>query len=242
MRWLDALVEFAHDQLGDRELEALWMRGVSDEQIEQFQLGWLDRQLPDADGGDSFRQKYKETPWWLRDVFVLPLTNTLGQVKGVQLRRVDPEQKGYSDFSPHEDEPVLFGLAQAMPHVWKSGALWVVEGAFDLFPLQRVCPNVTATLTNRLTDQVARTLRRLVDDLWLAYDMDSKGREAVSRVFKQHGRDFKLHDVRFPRVRTLDGKGQVKDPSELWEVWGDAQLRPFLKRKLGPYDTEDRDG
>ena len=235
------LVEHAHDQLGDREREALWMRGVSDEQIDLYQLGYLDRELPDAEGGEAFLEKYRGTHW-LRDVFLLPLTNTLGQVKGLQLRHVEQGQKGYSDYSPHEDEPVLFGLAQAMPHVWKSGALWTVEGAFDLFPIQRVCPNVTATLTNRLTDQVARTLRRLVDDLWLAYDMDSKGREAVSRVFKQHGRDFKLHDVRFPRVMTLDGKGRVKDPAELWEVWGDAQLGPFLKRQLGPYDMEDRNG
>jgi DNA primase len=242
MRWLEMLVQFAHEQLGDREQEALWMRGVSEEQIELYQLGWLDRRLPDAEGSEAFREKYKKTPWWLRDVFVLPLTNTLGQIKGVQFRRVDPDQKGYSDFSPYEDEPVLFGLAQAMPHVWRTHALWVVEGAFDLFPIQRVCPNVTATLTNRITEQTARTFRRFVDDLWVAYDMDSKGREATTRVFKQYGRDFRLHDVRFPRPTTLDGKRRVKDPAELWEVWGDERFRPYLQRRLGPYDTEERDG
>ena len=231
--WLDTFVEFAHGQLGDREREALWMRGVSDEQIKVFQLGYLDRKLPDVEGGDAFRAKYRETPWWLRDAFVLPLTNTLGQVKGIQLRHVEQSQKGYSDFAFHEDEPVLFGLAQAMPYVWETNSIWVVEGAFDVFPIQRVYPNVMATLTNRITDHVARMLRRLVDELWLAYDMDSKGREAVFRVYQQHGRDFKIHDVRFPRPSTLDGRGRVKDPAELWEVWGDDRLRPFLQRQLG---------
>ena len=231
--WLEALVEWAHTQLGDREREALWSRGVSDEQIELFRLGYLDGELPELEKADAFIEKYRKTNW-LRDVFVLPLTNTLGQVKGLQLRHVDRAQKGYSDFVPFEDEPVSFGLAQAMPHVWETASIWLVEGAFDLFPIQRTCPNVVPTLTNRLTEQFARTLRRLVDDIWLAWDMDAKGREAVWKAIREHGQDFQIHDVRFPRPLLLDGKRLAKDPSELWEVWGDARLGPFLQRQLDP--------
>lgn len=232
--WLETLVAWAHTQLGDREREALWMRGVSDEQIELFRLGYLDGELPELDQGDVFIEKYHRSHW-LRDVFVLPLTNTLGQVKGVQLRHVDRAKKGYSDFSPFEDEPVLFGLAQAMPHVWESQSIWLVEGAFDLFPIQRFCPNVVPTLTNRLTEPVARLLRRLVDEIWLAWDMDSEGRKATWRAVKEYDQDFQIHDVKLPRPLLLDGKRRAKDPSELWEVWGDARLGPYLQRQLDPY-------
>jgi DNA primase len=231
MRWLEVLTQYAQSRLGDREREALYTRGVNDEQINLFRLGYLDQDLPQLDDGGLFTEKYRGTHW-LHDSFVLPLTNTLGQVKGLQLRHVDVSQKGYSHFSPYEDEPVLFGLAQAVPHAWESRAIYLVEGGFDLFPIQRVCPNIIATLTNRLTDQVARTLRRFVDELWLAYDMDPKGREAVARVYKQHGQNFeKIHDIRFPRLPTLDGKARVKDPAELWEVWGDTRFREFLQRQ-----------
>lgn len=229
------LVEHAQAQLGERELEVLYTRGVSDEQIELYHLGYLDRTLPELEDGEGFLKKYEGTHW-LRDVFVLPLTNTLGQIKGLQLRHVETSQKGYSDYTPYEDEPILFGLAQAMPHVWESGALWMVEGGFDLFPIQRTCPNIIATLTNRLTEAVARTLRRVTDELWVAYDMDSEGRKAAARVRRQRGQDFqRMHDVKFPRVRTLDGKGRVKDPAELWEVWGDERLGPYLQRQMGSY-------
>jgi len=232
--WLETLVDWAQSQLGDREREALWSRGVSDEQIELFRLGYLDGELPELPKGDEFIEKYQRTHW-LHDVFVLPLTNTLGQVKGLQLRHVDRERKGYSDFTPYEDEPILFGLAQAMPQVWETQSVWLVEGAFDLFPLQRVCPNVVPTLTNRLTEQFATLLRRLVTDIWLAWDMDPKGREAVWRAIREYRQDFEIHDVKFPRPLKLDGKGRVKDPSELWEVWGDARLGPYLQRQLDPY-------
>ena len=232
--WLETLVAWAHTQLGDREREALWSRGVSDEQIELFQLGYLDGELPELEQVHTFVKKYLKTRW-LHDVFVLPLTNTLGQVKGLQLRHVDQAQKGYSDFLPFDDEPILFGLAQAMPHVWETQSIWLVEGAFDLFPIQRFCPNVVPTLTNRLTEQFAVLLRRLVDDIWLAWDMDVKGREATWRAVREYCDDFQIHSVRFPRPLKLDGSGLVKDPSELWEVWGDTRLGPFLQKQLDPY-------
>jgi DNA primase len=162
-------------------------------------------------------------------MFVLPLTNTLGQVKGLQFRHVDPGEKGYSDYIPVEDEPITFGLSQAMPHVWRTQAIWLVEGVFDLFPIQRVHPNVVPTLTNRVSDPMGRLLKRLVTDLWLAFDMDEKGREAVRKTSWNHRRDFTIHDVRFPRPLGLDGKTRVKDPSELWETWGDARFEKFLR-------------
>lgn len=234
MTWLETLVDWAHTQLEGRAREALWSRGASDEQIELFRLGYLDGELPDLPKGDAFIEKYLHTHW-LHDVFLLPLTNTVGQVKGFQLRHVDPARKGYSDFTPYEDEPVLFGLAQAMPHVWESQSIWLVEGVFDLFPIQRFCPNVVPTLTNSLSRQFATLLQRLVNDIWLAWDMDAKGQEAAWRAIKEYRQDFQIHNVKFPRALLLDGKRRAKDPSELWEVWGDARLGPFLQRQLDPF-------
>jgi len=228
MNWLWDFVETAHDRLGDREREALWTRGTSNDQIDLYRLGYVNQRLPDL----SYPPEFLEWCWKgkrLRDMFVLPLTNTLGQVKGLQFRHVDPKEKGYSDYTPVEDEPITFGLAQAMPHVWRTQAIWLVEGVFDVFPIQRVHPNVIPTLTNRVSDPMGRLLKRLVTDLWLAFDMDEKGREAVRKTSWNYREDFTIHDVRFPRPFALDGKTRVKDPSELWETWGDDRFGKFLQ-------------
>jgi len=65
--------------------------------------------------------------------------------------------------------------------------------------------------------------------IWLAFDMDEKGREAVEQTFRVYQGSFKVHDVKFPRPRTLDGKRRVKDPSELWETWGDKRFGAYLR-------------
>lgn len=239
MEWLEHLVRFGQEQLSDEDREALWARGVSDDQIALYRLGALHKSLPDT----SLPKDFREWCWNGRrfdDVFLLPLTNALGQVKGIQTRHIDRERSGYSDFIPGEDEPVLFGLSQAMPSVWDTGSIWLVEGGFDLFPIQRVFPNVVATLTARVTTQFARLLRRLVSEIWLGYDMDAPGRAACARVQKAHGQDFRVNAVTFPQPMRLDGKGKAKDPNELWETWGDKRLGVFLRQLADPLFQEIR--
>jgi len=234
MTWADTLVGFAHDCLGEREREALWTRGVSDEQIDLFQIGHLNKKLPDMGAPNEFL----EWCWQGRkfdDVFVLPLTNTLGHAKGLQFRHVDRGRPGYSDYMLAEDEAVMFGLAQAMPHVWESRAIWLVEGGFDLPPIHRWFPNVVATMTARVTAPLVQILRRLVDEVWMAYDNDKAGRRASEKFEKWHSREFRINILRYPRVGKLGGGGLVKDPNELWEAWGAERFGVFLRRRQNPY-------
>lgn len=238
MPWLDTLVEFAQSNLGNREREALWTRGVSDEQIDQYAIGYLNVELPQSDVTKDFLE------WcWkgrrLDDVFVFPLTNTLGQVKGFQFRHVERERTGYMDYIPYEDELALFGLSQAMPHVWGSQSVFTVEGVYDLFPVQRVRPDVIATLTARISQQLVRVLRRLVDDVWLGYDMDDTGRKGCADFVKYQGQKFRTNVVAWPRVPKLDGKGLAKDPNEVWETWGDRRFGVFIKQLRDPHYTEE---
>lgn len=234
--WAETLVEFAHASLGEGLRETLWARGVSDEQIDLFQLGYLNRRLPENFGAPD---EFMEWCWHgrkLDGVIVIPMTNTLGHIKGLQFRHI--ERGRYSDFMLAEDEAVMFGLAQAMPHVWKHRSIWLVEGAFDLPPIHRWFPNVVATMTARVTAPLVQILRRLVDEVWVAYDNDEaglKGRELFERF---HGREFRVHFLRYPRVKKIGGGRFVKDPNELWEAWGDARFGVFLKRLQNPYCEE----
>ena len=226
MNWAEDLCAFAVAQLGVEQREALGARGVSDEQIDLYRIGYIDRILPVglpegfvtwARGGDK-----------LDDVFVLPLTNSLGEVRGFQFRHVDRDRTGYQDYFLDRNEAVLFGLGQAVPHMWRTRSVYLVEGAFDLFPVQRAYPGVFATLTSQVNPQTARLLKRLVQKVWMGYDMDGPGRLGCQEFEKKYGDEFQVYIVAYPRVKTVDGK-LIKDPADLWEVWGDSQLKPFIQ-------------
>lgn len=230
MSWPEVLVEYAIQQMTTNEREALWSRGASDEQIDLYRIGYLNKALPE--GLPEPFVKWAMSGDKLEDTFLLPLTTTLGEVRGFQLRHVDRRRVGYSDFFIDRREACLFGLSQAVAAMWESGSVYLVEGAFDLFPVQRAVPGVVATLTARTSQQTARVLRRIVSRVWMGYDMDESGRKGCEDFAKEHGRDFQVYTVAYPRV---NGK-VVKDPGDLWEAWGDAQLVPFIKSVLTQED------
>jgi len=227
--WLDDLISAANEGLtGDRELEALWSRGCSDEQISGYQVGYLTGLPQGIPYPDEFLA-WARSDNKLDDVFTFPLTNCLGQVKGVQFRHVDRKAKGYTDYLTAKDEPVFFGFAQAMPAMWATQKICLVEGAFDLFPIQRVFPFTVPTMTSNVSSTFFRFLKRNVREVWFGYDMDSAGRKGAFDFAKKHGRDFsKVKIPQFPQVKFLDGR-RAKDPSDLWEVMGDERVGVYLR-------------
>lgn len=231
MTWLDDLVSHAHEQLDERCREELLGRGVSPEQMELFRIGYLPGRLPEHVQDKDFHKWCREAPRRIDDVFVLPLTNTLGDVRGIQVRAVVKARKGYQEFSLITAEPVLFGLGQAAEAMWRTGEALFVEGAFDLLPLQRFVPQIVATLTARVPDNLVPTLRRVVRRVWLGYDMDATGSRGVRRFERQYGPEFELRRLDFPGVRMSDGT-PAKDPGDVWEAWGDARLGQYLKEHM----------
>jgi hypothetical protein len=96
--WLESLVTHAATRLDERVREAFSSRGVTDEQISVYQMGYLDRELPTLDYPQEFLD-WSHHGEKLDDVLVLPLTNTLGVIRGVQFRHVDRDRTGYMEAS-----------------------------------------------------------------------------------------------------------------------------------------------
>ena len=176
--------------------------------------------------------------WWAThstqfgNALVFPLTSTLGVVHGLQFRDLQPKVRGYLDYFEVKEEPAFFGLAQAMPSVWETERVWLVEGVFDLCPLQRHVPNVISTMHAGVSKQLARVLRRIARTLLIAYDMDSTGLSVSYDLARDLKDLFEVVIVKFPRVRLATG-GIAKDPNELWSAWGDSGLGAFLHRGAG---------
>lgn len=230
MDWLEALVQGAQAQLGSRELEELWSRGVSDLQIEQYRFGYLDQYLPEANYPNEFIE------WWgsqdRSDVYVFPLTTTQGQVRGIQIRHVERSDKGYTDYIADREEPVLFGLGQAMPSIWSSETICLVEGVFDLCPVQRHIPYTVATLTAGVPGNLWRVLRRLVKRILLVYDDDATGLDKSFQIAREYGKSFKVDILKYPPRKMFKRPSQKLDPSEIWEAWGDSRFGVFLRNRF----------
>lgn len=227
MSWLEDLVQAGQNQLTEEVREALWTRGVDDGQIDLYQIGYLPEGPVVEEGSPLFTwaNRHRER---LRNSLVLPLTNSLGQVKGVQFRSADRAVKGYLDYFAEEFEPVLFGLGQAMPKAWETSSMHLVEGAFDLFPIQRQCPNVVSCMTAKLNAATARLLRRFVKTLYPSFDLDAAGRRGLLALQTEYGELFTIKPPPYPKVVKVDGQ-VVKDPGDLWEAWGDERIREFLR-------------
>lgn len=230
MAWFDDFTQFACEQVHEGIIEALNLRGVSDDQIRDFRIGYLKRTLPPLDYPQDFL-KWSHQGQKLDDVFCFPLTNVLGEIRGFQFRFIERERAGYMDYIVGSGEPILFGLGQAMPHVWADESVLFVEGVFDLFPLQRHCPAIVATLTARVIEPMLWTLRRNCTQVALGYDMDATGRRAVERFIHEHKHEFKIVDVKYPKHPMPNGK-MSKDPGDLWELWGDQRLGDFIRKQL----------
>jgi len=229
MTWMDDLVAYAASKVDERVRDALLGRGVSDSQAAAYGIGHLCDELPD-DVPDEFRAWAKGK---IGDVLLFPLTNSLGDIRGFQVRSVERGKSGYSDYMPDKREPCLFGLCQATKAMWETRSVFLVEGAFDLFPIQRAFPAVVATLTARAEPAFARLLKRLVDRVWVGYDMDAAGRRGCSGFARDHGRDLEVYIVSYPEPN------KVKDPGDLWEAWGDSRLIPYVRALTKPKDPFD---
>lgn len=228
MTWLDDFVEYAQSNVDDRVREAYWSRGADDGQIQLYRLGYIDGALPDVGLPEDF-VRWSFNGEKLVDSYVLPLTNALNEVRGVQFRSVERSKSGYTDYFLDETEPTLFGLGPAVQAMWKSEQAVLVEGGFDVFPVQRVfLPETVATLTAKVNAPFVRLLRRLVKRVYVSYDRDNTGRRGTSSFIRWYGKEFDVIDVEYPEIKTVEGK-VAKDPSEIWEAWGDEQLGEHLR-------------
>lgn len=235
MTWVDDFVASCHQALDtsvgeDTVRERYWSRGVDDDQIALFLLGYTDGNLP-LDLPEAFL-KWSFGGDRIKNSFVFPLTNALGEVKGLQFRSVEREKSGYMDYFLDETEPVFFGLGQASREIMRTSRVILVEGTFDLFPVQRAFKEVVATLTAKVSPGLIRLLKRLADRVYFSYDRDIAGKRGTKAFMESQASFFtEIVDIEYPVIKMIDGK-VAKDPNEMWEAWGDERFTAFLRCTL----------
>ncbi|WPZ35717.1 DNA primase [Thalassobaculum sp. OXR-137] len=249
-RWYERQL---HTSAGEAGLRYLKERGLSDDTIKTFRLGWapddrkaLQRAMK-AEGVETdvlveagLVKRYEEgersgeTVDYMRGRVLFPITDRRGKVIAFGGRVLGDGQPKYLN-SP--DTPlfhkgrILYGLAQAREPAHKSGELMVAEGYMDVIALAQAGFPAVAPLGTALTEDQIVELWRITPEPILCFDGDTAGQRAARRACDRALPLLKPgHSLRF--VTLPEGQ----DPDDLIQRDGKKALRAILNTAIGLAD------
>jgi len=195
--------------------EYLNKRRISDDIIEQFQLGYsqdkwdtivhflkkekLTQQTALKSGLVLERKKKDGYYDRFRNRLMFPIFDINMQVAGFGGRVMDDSMPKYlnSPETPvYSKSRILYGLHAAKQHCRQEGFVYIVEGYFDFLTLfQHGIKNTVASLGTALTPDHVRILKGYAARMILVFDSDQAGINAAERsikVFMKEGVDIKV--------------------------------------------------
>ncbi|OGP88657.1 MAG: DNA primase [Deltaproteobacteria bacterium RBG_19FT_COMBO_43_11] len=224
---------------GKEAREYLKKRGIAEETIKQFRLGYAPdnwRSLADYIEGSGQPLKLTEQAGLViagkdggfydrfRGRLIFPIENIFGEVVAFGGRILD---KGEPKYLNSPESPVyikgknLYGLNKTKEEIRKKGFAIIVEGYFDLISLWNtgIC-NVVATLGTALTREHLGLLRRYTVDVVALFDSDVAGRKALDR-------SLELFLGMNMRARALILPGDF-DPDDYLKKFGKDKLEELI--------------
>lgn len=243
---LDLAARFYHHQLyeeaGKAGLEYLLRRGLTEETIRRFRLGWapgrgaLYRSLRNRFPPEMLQKAglilTRRDGSGYTDAFfdrvMFPIADLSGRVVGFGGRILEGQAAKYKNTAEtplFSKRHVLFGLDQAKEAMRARNQAILVEGYMDvIMPHQYGIQNVVAPLGTALTDEQCRVIRQQAAQAIVAFDMDTAGQMATLRGLE------KLYetgcDVRVLQIP--DGK----DPDEFIRTHGVAAFEKALTEAI----------
>ena len=255
---------FFHAQLWKKEnalvLSYLYNRGLDDGVIRTFglgstpqrsdgatiamrELGFTDDELVRA--GISVRREGRVYDMF-RQRAVFPIIDAQGRVLGFGGRALGDAKPKYLNTG---DTPVFnkrqgVFAANLLKKQRNLRRVILVEGYMDVIALtQAGVPGVCATLGTALTLEQARLLKRYAPEIWVSYDGDAAGQNAILRALD-------IFDEEGIRARVLDFPGGM-DPDEYIRTYGPQamdELKPMdattyrMKQEAAKHDLSGQEG
>ncbi len=186
--------------LGKDARECLTNRGIAEETIKQFRLGYAPdswRSLANYLEGSGLSLKLAERAGLViagkdegfydrfRGRLIFPIENIFGETVGFGGRVLEKGEPKYlnSPESPvYSKGKILYGLNRTKEEIRKQGFALIVEGYFDLISLWNAgIGNVVATLGTALTREHIELLRRYTPEVVALFDPDEAGIKALNR-------------------------------------------------------------
>ncbi len=247
----------------DQALDYLRKRGLSDESIRKFRLGfapsgWRNlydflvksgfdgRELSQAgialkkEQGDGYYDRF-------RDRIMFPITDTFGRVIGYSARvapGADESQAKYINTSEtpiYKKSQVLYGLSYARQAIKQAGYTVLVEGNMDVIACHQAgIENTIAVSGTALTEEQLAMLRRYGKEMRFFFDMDEAGQKAARRSTELAlSQDIEVSIVSIPEGKDAADLAQ-EHPEAVREAIADPSpaLKYFLTQILARFDIE----
>ena len=180
-------------------LQALRERGIDDDSIARFGIGFAPDCWTTLTGDDAFKEgslikaglaKPRTNRKGSYDVFrgrlMFPVHNRHGYLVGFSGRLIEgagPKYLNTEETPIYQKGSVLFGLNQAGNAIRKHGRVIVVEGFFDVVtPAQHGFEHILSTCGTALTEAQIGLLLSLANSIVFCFDGDSAGMKATWRA------------------------------------------------------------
>ena len=225
--------------------EYLVKRGVTEELVEEFKLGWA----PDDRGwmlkflrakgySDSFllesglfSKRGLSMPLFSGRI-MFPVMNNNGEViafSGRTLKDFGPKYINSPETILFLKKNNLYGLSSAIKTIRETGFFILCEGQMDVIAYHQAgMKNAVAPLGTAFTPGQARVLKRYADKAVISFDGDEAGRKAVLKavmIFEEHQISSKV--IIMP---------EKEDPSDILINKGEKALQKLLKSNINSFD------
>lgn len=248
--------KFYADQLRTPEgssvgLAYLHRRGLEDETITRFGLGWAPSgrtALTDAAIAAGYKMEYilaaglavQREDGSIADKFrervMFPIHSVSGRVLGFSGRTLHADNPAKYVNSPETEIYVkrrnLLGICFAKAGIARSGKCILVEGNVDMVTMHQLgITNVVASCGTSLTVEQVRLIRKFTEDVTIMYDGDSAGIHAALRgidIFLAEGLNVKV--VLLPDGEDPDSYARKHTLDEVLDFIAGAE-RDFIEFK-----------
>jgi DNA primase len=227
--FLDTIMDISRRFIDDPKAQNyLRARGCSLKQAALLGVGYLPDTHKALCPTGNTEDEEKFTRWSyngkrLRGKLLFPITNAMGILYGIQIRSPAHDVKDYNKFyiSRSKVDASFFGTGPALRSIWETREIYLCEGIFDLFPLQRIFSNVLCTGTANISRTQMQFLLRFADHLVFAFDKDWDS--DYERFVYKHRKDFS--SIRKLPIPT-------KDVSDYWALVGTEDFETHMTRSL----------
>lgn len=172
---------------------------------------------------------------YFRNRIMFPIYNNDMKIVGFGGRIISSEDKGAKYLNSPDSKifkkgQELFGLYNRGENIRKKGFAILMEGYLDVLTSQKNgFSSSIASLGTAFTKEQAQLLKRYTENVIIAYDSDSAGKEATVKatiILKKYGFN----------IRALDLQGDSKDPDEYLKKYGRKGFLEILKKSKDIFD------
>lgn len=231
---------------GIEALQYLHSRGISDETIKRFRLGYAPDDFSETHqyllkSGYSHAQILQSGLALAKDTsmnriydrfrgrVIFPVRDSLGRVVGFGGRALKPDQEPKYLNSPetpiYQKNQLLYGFYHSKKTIKTLKQAIIVEGYMDyLMAFQDGLKNVVAVNGTALSNRHLTQLKPYIEELVFSFDMDSAGRDAARRSFElTQEYDFLVKVLVLPSGKDIADFVKEK-PGELSQLLGGIKL------------------